>query len=111
DQLDIERADLEAAAERYHGNRDLRRARLAFAFGAKQRGGERRRVDRDLQPRPQIDERAEMVLVRMGEHDGGEVATLLLQVADVGQDDVDAGQMLLRREGDAAVDRQPLAAV
>ena len=51
-----------------------------------------------------------MVLVRVGEHDAGEVLALLDQIADVGQDEVDAGQMLFRGEGDAEIDRQPLPA-
>ena len=44
------------------------------ALGLEQRGGERRGIDRHLQLRPQIEQRAEMILVRMGEHDAGEVA-------------------------------------
>ena len=51
-----------------------------------------------------------MVLMGMGEHDAGEVLALLFEEADVGQDQVDARQMLLRRERDAAIDRQPLPA-
>ena len=39
---------VEAAAERHHVHRDLRRTRLALALGLEQRGGERRRIDRHL---------------------------------------------------------------
>ena len=51
------------------------------ALGLEQRGGERRRVDRAAQPRPQVDQRAEMVLMRVGEHEAGEIAPLLDQEA------------------------------
>ena len=51
------------------GHRNFRRARLARALGFEQRGRERRGIDRHLQLRPQIDQRAEMVLVRVGEHE------------------------------------------
>ena len=47
------------------------------ALGGEQRRGERRRIDRHPQLRPQIEQRAVMVLVRVGEHDAGDVAPLL----------------------------------
>src|SRR5919198_706639 len=46
-------------------------------------GGERRGIDRHAQLRPQIEQRAEMVLVRVGQHDTGEIAPLLLEIAHV----------------------------
>ena len=52
---------------------DLGRVRLAEALGFEQRRRERRREDRDLEPRPEMDERAEMILMRMGEDDPEEV--------------------------------------
>ena len=51
-----------------------------------------------------------MILMRMGEHDAGEVFALLHQIADVGQDQIDAGQMLFRGKRHAEIDRQPLCA-
>ena len=107
DQLDVERPEREAAAERHDLDRDFRRARLARALGLEQRGGERRRVDRHLEPRPQVDERAEMILMGVGEHEADEVLALLDQKADVRQDQVDAGQMLVARERHAEIDREP----
>ena len=47
-ELDVERAEREAAAERHDVDRDLRRARLALPLGLEQRGGERRGIDRNL---------------------------------------------------------------
>ena len=77
------------------------------AFGLEQRGGEWRGVDRHLQPRPQIEQRAEMILMRVGEHEPGKILALLHQIADVGQDQIDAGQMLFGGERHAEIDRQP----
>ena len=51
-----------------------------------------------------------MILMRVGEHQAGEVFALFHQIADVGQNQIDAGQMLLRRERHAEVDREPGAA-
>ena len=107
-QFDVERPDIETAAERHDLDGDFRRARLARPLGFEQRGGERRRIDRHLQPRPQIEQRAEMILVRMREHDAGEVLALRDQIADVRQDQVDARQMLFRGKRHAEIDDQPL---
>ncbi len=72
-------------------------------------GGERRGIDRDAgEPGPQIDHRAEMILMRVGQQQAGDVVPLLLDEADVGQDDVDAG-LGLAAEGHAHIDDQPLA--
>ena len=93
----------EAAAERHDGDRNLRRARLAQPLGLEQRGGERRGVDRNLEPRPQIEHRAEMIFVGVGEHEAEQVAALLHQEADVRHDEIDAGQVVAA-ERDAEID-------
>ena len=84
---------------------------LARALGLDHRRGEGRRIDRHLQLRPQFEQRAEMVLVRVGDDDAAEVLPLRLEKPDVGQDQVDARQMLLRRERHADIDGEPLAPV
>ena len=109
-ELDVERAEREAAAERHDIDRNFRSAALALPLGFEQRGRERRRVDRQLEPWPQIDESAEMVLMRVGEHDAEDVAAFFDQETDVGQDQVDARQLLLARERDADIDDDPLPA-
>src|SRR5215831_2669227 len=106
-QLDIERPEREAAAERHDGDRDRGRPRLALLLGLEQRGGERRRVDRQLELGPEIEQRPEVVLVRMGEHETEEIAALLHEIADIRQNQIDAGQRIVT-EGDAEVDRDPL---
>ena len=50
-----------------------------------------------------------MILVRMGEHDAEKVAALLHQIADVRQDEIDAGQVVAG-ERHAEIDRDPLPA-
>ena len=50
-----------------------------------------------------------MVLVTVGEDEADDVAPFLDQIADVRQDQIDAGQMLFGREGHAAIDDEPLA--
>src|SRR6185369_588033 len=67
-----------------------------------------RRIDRHPQPRPEVDQRAEMVLMRVGQHDAEEIASFLDQKANVRKDKIDAGE-LLAGKGDANVDRDPLA--
>jgi len=68
-----------------------------------------RRVDRYPQARPQLGERAEMVLVCMGEQDADQIRAFGLDEGDVRQDQVDAGEMLLGRKADATVHHQPFA--
>src|ERR1035437_7697441 len=110
DQFDIEWADLETAAERHDRDWNFRRARLARALGRQQRGGERRGIDRNLQLWPQIEDRAVMVFMRMGEHQADEIFALLHQIADVGKNQIDARQMLFRGKRHAEIDRKPDAA-
>ncbi len=108
-ELDVERPEREASAERNDIDRHLARARLALPLGLEQGRGERRRIDRQLEPRPQIEQRAEMVLMRVGEHEPEEIAPLLQQIADVRQDQIDAGQVVAGKRY-AEVDRDPLPA-
>ncbi len=107
-QFDVERPDFKTAAALDDVDGDLRRARLARPLGFQQRGGERRGIDRQLEPWPQVDQRAEMVFVRVGQHQAGEILALLHQIADVGQDQVDARQVFFRGKRHAEIDRQPL---
>ena len=76
---------------------------------AQQIGGERRGVDRRLETRPQPGDRADVVLVGVGDHDAEDVIGMLLDEGRVGQDDFDAGRRLVA-EGDAQVDDDPCRA-
>ena len=48
-----------------------------------------------------------MILMGVGQHQADQVLALLFEEADVGHDQVDAGQMLLVAKGHAEIDRQP----
>jgi hypothetical protein len=63
-------------------------------------------MDRDFEPWPQIDESAEMIFVRMGEHKSEQIAAFLDQIADVGKNEIDPRE-IISGEGDAKVDRKP----
>ena len=52
--------------------------------------------------------RAHVVFVGVGQHEANEVAAFLDQKADVRQNQIDAGQMLLGGERNAAIDNEPL---
>src|SRR5689334_3314739 len=106
-ELDAERADIDAPAGRDHRNRDVRRLALGFAFCLEQRGAELRRIDRASQLRPEIDDGAEMILMGVRQHQAHQILALLHQERNVGHDQVDARQMLLVAEGDAEIDREP----
>ena len=54
-------------------------------------GGERRRVERRLQLVGEIGQRADMVLVAVGQDDPGEPLLLVLDELEVGQDQLDPG--------------------
>ena len=99
--------DIDAAAGRHHGHRNLRRIAFRRAFGLEQRRAELRGVDRAFQSRPQIDDRAEMILVGMSQHETNEVLSLFFEKPDVRHDEIDARQMLLVTEGHTEIDREP----
>src|SRR5262245_41663754 len=109
DEFDIERPEREPAVEREDLHRDLGRTRLALPLGLQQCGSERRGIDWKLELRPQVDERAEMILVRVSQHEAEEIAALLHQIADIQHDEIDTGKRVVR-EGDAEIDRDPLPA-
>ncbi len=92
------------------GDRNHVGAGLARRLGMKQTGREGAGIDRHAQARPEIEQRAEMVLVGMGDDDAFEVLALFLEEGDVREDDVDARQVLMR-EGDAEIDGDPALSV
>lgn len=60
-----------------------------------------------LQPAPQFGQRAEMILVRMSQHDRLQRLALFLDERDVRHDNVDARHARGIAEADAAIDHQP----
>ena len=110
DQLDIERPDREAARQRHLGDRHLAQQVGVAQLAPQHRGGERRRVDRAAQLRPEIGHGAEMILVRVGQHQADEIVAMLLDEGGIGHDHVDARHRLVA-EGHAEIDHQPLAGI
>ena len=111
DELHVEGSELEAGIELHDVDRDLQIAAPLGELGAQHAGRERRRVDGRLEARPQLDHRADVVLVRVRDEDADEIAAVLLDEAHVGQDHVDAGVELALGEGDPAIDHEPLARI
>ncbi len=107
DELDVERPDVDPAAGRNHGDGNPGRVALGLALGFEQGGREFRRIDRAFQLRPEIDDGAEMIFMRVRQHQPDQVLALLLQKSDVGHDQVDTGKMLFVAEGDPEIDREP----
>ena len=78
---------------------------------AEQPARQRRRIDRDARElREHVRQRADVILVGMGDEERLDVGAALLEVADVGDDEVDAEHLLVG-EHQAAVDDHDLVAV
>src|SRR5579863_10756714 len=106
-ELDLERPEIDAAAGRHHGDRYLRWIAFGGAFGLEQRGAELGRIDRAFQPRPKVDNGAEMIFMGMRQNETDQILPLLLKKADIGHDGIYPRQMLLVAEGNAEIDHEP----
>ena len=82
---------------------------VLFELFAHQRQRELRAVNRHVQIAKDVGNRADVVLVRVRQHDGAHHVLVLLQVSDVGDDDVHAQQFLLG-EHQARVDHDNVVA-
>src|SRR5262245_27535090 len=109
-ELNIERSEHKSAAKGENIQRDFGRSWLALPLRVYQRRGERRGIDRELEPRPQVEQRAEMILVRMGQHEAEEIVPFFHEMANVRHDEIDAGQRLVGKSN-AKIDRDPLPAL
>ena len=106
DQAAVEAADHEALARRHDVDRHALEVVL-LELAPQHRGRERGAEDRAAQAVPEIGDRPEVVLVRMGQDQAVQIATPGRDEARIRQDDVDARQGLVG-EADAEVDHQPL---
>ncbi len=78
------------------------------AFGGDQRQRELRPDDRDVAPQlEQKRDRPDVVLVRVGQHQRLDVVEAVFDVAQVGQDEVDAGLVVGGEHHPAVDDQQP----
>ena len=108
DHLELEGPDGELAAERDLGDRHGVEQPGVAQLALQHRGGERRGIDRRAQARPQVGDGAEMVLVRMGDDDAGEIGLALLDEGRIGHHHLDSGHGVVA-EGDAEIDHQPFS--
>jgi hypothetical protein len=106
--FEVEGPELQALARLDLVQVDLRGVGLAEAAGFEQADGEARGIDRHLQAGPQLGQRADVVLVGVGDEDAQQIVALLLDEAQVRVDEIDAGQVLLAAEAHAEVDQNPL---
>ena len=110
DELDDKRADSDFLALGDDVQRNLGRAWLAETASLGQPGRKPRHVDRRAEVRPELGERADVILVRMGDDDSDQIPLHLLDEAEVWHDKIDAGQ-LRACKGHSEIDHQPLARV
>ncbi len=108
-ELDLEGTDGAPAAERH----DLKGKAIDQAHLGELRfehlGGEGRGVDRDAAKlRPEIDDRAEMILMGVREQEAGNVVPLLHDEADIRENDINA-RLKVAAESDTHVDDEPVA--
>ena len=108
DHLELERLETELAAERDLGDRHLVPEACVDELAAQNGGGERCRIDRRFQPRPQVRHGAEMILVGMRQHDAHQGVSALHDEGRIRHHHLDAGHGTVG-EADAEIDHQPLA--
>ena len=88
--------------------RNLVAQSLLVELAADQAGGEARGVERHAEIGGEIGDRADMILVAVGQHDAEQVPGLALDELEVGQDQVDA-RISGIGEGQAEIDHHPFA--
>ncbi len=81
---------------------------LLLELAGDQAGGERGRVERNAEIEREIGDRADMVLMAVGQHHAEQVVAPRLDEAQIGQDQLDAGIGRIG-EGHAEIDHDPLA--
>ncbi len=110
DELEIEWPDGEALPHRHFAYGYLQLAAVFGKLGLEQRRRELRRIDRHLQPGPQLDHSPEVILVCVGQHQTCQRVAVGLDEAQIGQHHIGAGIELALGKRDAEIDHQPLAA-
>ena len=108
DIADAERAKLEFIQMIDHVQLDLAGDPGFFQLVGHQRGGERGGVQRNSQFLREIGHRADVILVRMGEHDPDQIGLALLDEIQIGEDQFGA-RVFIGAKGHAQIDHQPLA--
>jgi hypothetical protein len=108
EELEVEHADVAALA--FADLDQLRPLPVLLGLRREQGVGEPRAVDRQVRPQAQEErDGTDVVLVPVGEHQSLDVVEAVLDRAEVGQDQVDAGLVVLGEEHPAVDDEQPAA--
>ncbi|MND97202.1 hypothetical protein D3C80_895170 [compost metagenome] len=108
DSLDFKRTDIDAVARLERRDRNFGARALISTLRLQHAGGEARGIDRHVETRPQVIQRAVMILMGVGDDDAFEVFLLLADIADIGQHQIDARQVGSGK-GHAAIHHDPLA--
>jgi hypothetical protein len=106
-QAAVERPDHEPLARRNHVQDGALHA-CVLELAAQHRGGEPGAVDGTAQSFPEVGQRAEMILVSMGQHQAGQALAALGDEARIRQHDLNPWQGLVGK-AEPEVDHQPLA--
>ena len=107
---DVERPDVDLVARVERKHRIVVELVL-LDLVAEQPAGQRAGVDRHARELGQhVRQRADVVLVGMGDQEGPDLLAVLLEVGDIGDDEVDAEHLLVR-EHQPAVDHDDVVAV
>ncbi len=110
-EIDLIRTERQVAAEgNYLYTDDIFETRFLELVFDEMRG-EGRGIERAAQLRPEMGDGADMIFMRVGQHDGTHVFALFGKVADIGHDEIDAGRGALAAEHHAAIDDDPIAII
>ena len=108
DQFEVERANRKTSRYGDFGNTRTAGESFILQLAAQQCSRKRCRVKGTLQAAPQIGHGADMVFVRVRQHEAGQTVTPASNKERVWHDNVDPRRRVVA-EGDAAIDHQPLA--
>ncbi len=111
DEGERERAELHFAAERHDVDLHALLEPGFLELVAQEPRGERSRVNRTAQARPEMRDRAEMILVAVREHEAQQARALFLEEPHVGHHQVDARCRGFAAEQHAAIDDDPGARI
>lgn len=108
DIFDVKGGKIEARAGLDEGDADVRRTGLGKSSCLDQTRSEGRGEHFAFEFRPKRRKRADVILMRMRDHDREKIASKLLDRREVGQHDFDAGE-IRSRKAQTAIDEDPFA--
>ncbi len=109
DELHGHTAHLDGVARLHHIQLDAAEQPVLLELALDQPQREARGIDRGVDALEQKRQPADVILVAVGEHDSAQLFAVLLHIAEVGDDQIHAGHLLIR-EGQTAIDDEHIAA-